>query len=100
MRRAPVCSFSEELNMNRPNAFESLESRTLMSATLFSTAVATDRLHIRQDFLKLNTDLFADAGTLLTDNAALKADHLHQNTVLQPLVAKLRGDVYSAELTL
>jgi len=80
--------------------FESLESRTLMSATLFDSAVQADRLQIRIDLLKLNGDVYADSAQLLTDNRALKVDHVHQNTVLQPLVAKLRGDVYSFDLTL
>jgi hypothetical protein len=77
-----------------------LENRALMSATLFSHAVAVDRFQIRLDFLQLKTDLNADAKTLLTDNAALKANHLYQNTTLQPLVAKLHSDVRSFQLTL
>ena len=71
-----------------------------MSATLFSTAVAADRLHIRQDFIQLRTDLCADANALCSDNAALRANHVHQNTTLQPLVAKLRSDVRGFRLTL
>jgi hypothetical protein len=87
--------------MNRATKpFETLEHRTLMSATLFSTAVTHDRAEIHADFVKLNSDLYADAKTLLTDNHALKVDHVHQNTVLQPLVATLRTDVLTFQLTL
>jgi hypothetical protein len=81
-------------------SFETLESRTLMSASPFDTAVKADRVQIRADLLKLDADFFADAGTLLTDNRALKADHLSSNTVLHPLVATLRSDVYSFDLAL
>jgi hypothetical protein len=81
--------------------FETLESRTMMSAApLFDAAVKEDRLQIRIDLLKFNSDAYADSATLLTDNRALKADKLHSNTVLQPLVATLRSDVHSFDLTL
>ena len=81
-------------------AFETLESRTLMSASPLTAAVRADRLQLRADFLHLNADFYADAAKLLTDNRALRADHLSQNTALHPLVATLRADVTTFKFTL
>ena len=85
----------------KTKAFETLESRMMMSAApLFDTAVATDRLQIRLDLLKLNVDVFSDAATIAADNRTLKADHVYANKTLAPLVEKFHNDVYSFDLTL
>lgn len=83
---------------NKP--FETLESRTMMSASPFDAAVRADRMQIRIDMLKLDSDFYGDAAKLLTDNKALKSDKLYLNTTLHPLVEKMRADVHSFNLTL
>jgi hypothetical protein len=87
--------------MNRNTVpFESLESRTLMSATFFDSAVQHDRAVITADFVKLRINLNTDAKAILTDNKALRKDDLKANTVLEPLVLQFRSDVKSFQLTL
>ena len=72
---------------------ESLESRTLMSASPFSTAVAVDRLQVKADFLKFRSDAAGASAKLLVDLSALKTDHLAAATTVAPLVKQMRTDL-------
>jgi hypothetical protein len=79
---------------------ESLESRTLMSASPFSTAVAADRLQVKADFLKFRSDAAAASAKLLVDLSAMQGDHLAAATTVAPLVKQMRTDLKTAGHTL
>jgi hypothetical protein len=55
---------------------ESLESRTLLSASAISTQIAIDRLHVKADLLQFRSDSASNDLTLFDDAQALKADGL------------------------
>jgi hypothetical protein len=80
--------------------FESLESRTLMSASAIDTQVAADRLKIRQDLIQFQTDCLAKTTTLLADCKTLKADGIYKNAALKPLFQTLRTDMATVDQTL
>jgi hypothetical protein len=88
-----------------PSIAEALESRTLMSAsagvaTVFNSAVVSDRLQVRVDLLKFESDCFGCAGTLLADMGAIKAADAAQAKTVVPLIKTLHSDVNQMRLTL
>jgi uncharacterized coiled-coil protein SlyX len=72
---------------------ETLESRTLMSASPISTQVAADRLQVRADLLRFKADALSDTAVIMTDVAALKADGLKNDATLVPLFKQLHKDL-------
>jgi hypothetical protein len=88
-------SFSVNGGDMKTNAamIESLESRTLMSASAFSTAVAADRLEVRADLLKFRSDAAAASAKLLVDLSAVQKDDLAVATTVAPLVKQMRTDL-------
>jgi hypothetical protein len=72
---------------------ETLESRTLMSASPINTQVAIDRLQVRADLLKFRSDACSDTAVIMTDVTALKADGLKNDTTLVPLFKQLHTDL-------
>jgi uncharacterized coiled-coil protein SlyX len=72
---------------------ETLESRTLMSASPISTQVAIDRLQIKADLLQFKSDACSDTAVILTDVQALKADGLKNDPTLVPLFKQLHTDL-------
>lgn len=82
-------------------AFETLESRTLLSATgLYNAAVRADRLQVRADLLRFRADALSASATLLNDRIALKGDDVAAATTVTPLIAKLKSDIGQMRLTL
>jgi hypothetical protein len=75
--------------------FESLESRTFLSASPVSTQVAIDRLQVRADLLQFRSDAAGGTAKILTDLQKLKADGLRKDPTLAPLFIKFRSDVKS-----
>jgi len=80
--------------------FESLESRSLMSATAFSTQVTIDQLHIRAALLKFRYDAVTTTATLIADCSALQAADVKKDTILAPLFTALHREVKSMRHTL
>ncbi len=88
-----------------PIVAEALESRTLMSASAAATvvldsAVVADRLQVRVDLLKFESDCFATTSTLLADTGTIKADDVAQAKTVLPLIKTLHSDVTQMRLTL
>lgn len=79
---------------------ESLETRSLMSASAFSTQVTLDRLDIRAALLKFRYDAVTSTATLIQDCSALQAADLKQDTLLAPLFKALHKEVKSMRHTL
>jgi hypothetical protein len=71
---------------------ESLESRTLMSASAIDSQIAADRLVIKEDFLTFKSDIFAARATIIADLAQLKADDVGQDSTLAPLIKTFHTD--------
>ena len=72
---------------------QTLESRTLMSASVDSTvntAVAADRIQVHADLLQFRSDLYSAQATMMKDVSALVADDVKKDTLLSPLFKKLR----------
>jgi hypothetical protein len=91
--------------MNHPQyALEALESRTLMSAgpasAVFNPTVLADRLQVKVDLLTFKSHALGAFATLLSDEAALKHDHLADATTVVPLVQKLNADIRQMRQTL
>ena len=80
--------------------FESLESRSLMSASAFSAQVTIDQLNIRAALLKFRSDAVASTATLLADCSALQAADLKGDATLAPLFKAFRKEVKSMRHTL
>ena len=72
---------------------ESLESRTLLSASAINSQVAIDRLEVKADFLKFRADIAANSATLLGDAQTLKNDGLYKDPTLKPFFQALHKDV-------
>jgi len=79
---------------------ESLESRSMMSASAFSTQVQLDQLHIREALLKFRYDGVTETATLLSDCSALQAADVKKDTILAPLFKALHKEVKSMRHTL
>ncbi|HXE52579.1 MAG TPA: hypothetical protein VN541_06155, partial [Tepidisphaeraceae bacterium] len=81
---------------------ESLESRTLLSATPspLSAAVMADRLQVRADLLQFKSDAASCMATMLKDVTAIKADHPSNLTAVKPLVKQFHTDVAHLRSTL
>ena len=84
--------------MNRESCrAEVLESRTLMSAgganAALDASVRADRLAVQIDLLHFRSDSFACSAALLADVAALKADHLHNEATIGPMITQMRLDL-------
>lgn len=79
---------------------ELLENRTLMSATVFDTAVSNDRLQVKIDLLKFRSDALLCRATLLSDALRLRKDDAKQATTLAPLIATYKTDLRAMQLTL
>jgi hypothetical protein len=75
--------------------YESLESRTFLSASPVSTQVTIDRLQVKADLLQFRSDAAGGTATILADLQKLKADGLTKNPTLAPLFIKFRSDVKS-----
>ena len=80
--------------------FESLESRSMMSASAFSTQVQIDQLNVRAALLKFRYDIVTNTATMLADCSALQAADLKKDTVLAPLFKAFRKEVKSMRHTL
>ena len=72
---------------------ETLESRTLMSASPINTQIAADRLQVRADLLRFKADALSDTAVIMTDVAALKVDGLKNDATLVPLFKQLHTDL-------
>jgi hypothetical protein len=79
---------------------ESLESRSMMSASPFSTQVEIDRLNIRAALLKFRFDGVTATAKLVADCSALQAADVKQDTTLAPLFKQLHKDVKAMRHTL
>jgi len=71
---------------------ETLESRQLLSASVFNATVAADRLAVRADLLQFRADFLSADATLLSDRTALKNDNVKAATTVVPLIKKLHTD--------
>jgi hypothetical protein len=80
--------------------FETLESRSFMSASAFSTQVQIDQLNVRAALLKFRSDVAASTATLLADCSALQAADLKGDSTLAPLFKALRKEVKTMQHTL
>jgi hypothetical protein len=84
-----------------PIAFETLESRTLFSAsTVFDPTVKLDRLHVRIDLLKFRADSLAGTATLISDRLNLRHDNVAAATTVTPLIANLKSDAKQMRVAL
>jgi hypothetical protein len=79
---------------------ESLESRSMMSASPISTQLQIDRLDVRAALLKFRYDVVTTSATLIADCSALQAADLKQDTTLAPLFTALHKDVKAMRHTL
>jgi hypothetical protein len=79
---------------------ESLESRSLMSASPFSTTVEIDRLDVRAALLKFRYDAVTSTATLIADCSALQAADLKNDALLAPLFTALHKEVKAMRHTL
>ena len=82
---------------------EELESRTLMSVSgdaSVSKAVINDRVAIRAELLKFNSDLSAKSSTLLTDLQAMRTNGLKNATTIRSLVTAMQKDVAKMKVAL
>jgi len=79
---------------------ESLESRSLMSVSPFSTTVEIDRLNIRAALLKFRYDAVTSTATLIADCSALQAADLKNDALLAPLFTALHKEVKAMRHTL
>jgi cytochrome c556 len=70
---------------------ESLESRSLMSASAFSTQVSADLSNVRTALLKFRYDILTNMATVSADRDALDADGLAKDAVLSPLFATVHN---------
>jgi hypothetical protein len=75
--------------------FESLERRSLMSASPVSAQVAIDRLEVKADLLKFRLDIAAGEAMTLSNIQKLKAAGLKGDATLTPLFTKFHQDVKS-----
>jgi hypothetical protein len=73
--------------------FESLESRTFLSASAVDSQVVADRLQIHADLLKFRADVAECQVTLYKDCQTLKKDDVAQDSTLAPLFTTLHTDV-------
>jgi hypothetical protein len=80
--------------------FESMESRSLMSASAFSTQVTIDRLDIRAALLKFRYDAVTASATLIADCSALQAADVKGDAILAPLFTALHREVKAMRHTL
>ena len=75
---------------------ETLESRSLMSASAFGTQVQIDRLNVRAALLKFRYDAVTSTATLVADCSALQAADLKQDAhpcaALQGVAQRSKGD--------
>lgn len=74
---------------------ESLEGRTLLSASVVSTQVKADRLVVKADLLKFRSDIAANSAIILSDVELLRNDGLKNDTTLNTLFKSFRKDVNS-----
>ena len=74
---------------------ESLEGRTLLSASVVSTQVKIDRLIVKADLLKFRSDIAANSAVILADIQLLRKDGLKNNATLKSLFKSFRKDVNS-----
>lgn len=88
--------------MSNQPVIESMESRLLMSAapTLFSSTVRADRLVVRIDLLKFETDLLASDIKLTADIQAIKHSLAKGDTSLDTPFATLHADQKAMNLAL
>ena len=80
--------------------FESLESRSLMSASAFTTQVTIDQLNIRAALLKFRYDAVTTTATLIADCSALHAADLKGDAALAPLFTAFHKEVKAMRHTL
>lgn len=74
---------------------ESLEGRTLLSASAVNTQVKIDRLEVKADLLKFRSDIAANSATILADVQLLRNDGLKNNASLKALLKAFRKDANS-----
>lgn len=88
--------------MARQVFIESLESRTLLSASslVFNATLKADRLMVRADLLKFRSDIFANDAKLLVDLNTIKKNVAKGDTSLSASFAQLHADVKSMHITL
>ena len=81
--------------MARQAFIESLESRTLLSASslVFNPTLKADRLVVRADLLKFRSDIFANEAKLLVDLNTIKKNVAKGDTSLDASFAQLHADV-------
>jgi len=80
--------------------FETLESRSLMSVSPFTTQVEIDRLDVRAALLKFRYDAVTSTATLVADCSALQTADLKQDATLAPLFRALHKEVKAMRHTL
>jgi len=86
----------------RQPMIESLESRTLLSASslVFNPTLKADRLVVRADLLKFRSDIFANEAKLLVDINAIKRNVAKGDTSLNASFAQLHTDAKSMHTAL